>query len=93
MVLSTLLNLMRLFSSLQVFFSWSYGPKRGLNLAVHCEAKLWAYQSLLRCQYLIAVAEKISKQKSWVDERFMRKVSQPVQLNIHPLVQVYMSTA
>ena len=44
MVLSSLLNRLKLFSSLKNVFSSRYGSTRGLNLAVHCKAKLWEYK-------------------------------------------------
>ena len=59
MVLSTLLNLMKFFSSLQDVFSWRYGPKRGLNLVVHCKATLWTCKPGPKDEYSIELAGKL----------------------------------
>ena len=59
MVLSTLLNRMKLFLSLRDFFSSRYGPTRGLNLAVNCKARLYTYKPVPECGYLIELAGKL----------------------------------
>ena len=56
MVLSSLLNRLKLFSSLKNVSSSRYGPTRGLNLTVHCEARLYTYKPVPECGFLIELA-------------------------------------